>query len=236
MKLTEYDNLFIIANVPYLSASKMARTLRAKVVSVQSRISLLQDKGIIPHYSRSDKRDNRISRVGCMNIKETLIHLHWSMEMPLHTMGLYTGETRASITASMKHNGVPWRTISEDNIRRFKDMPIEARRAQTIKANVALRAADYKPRPSASGPNNHQWKGGTSEYKGSGWYSARPLALNRDNYTCQACGATREDTELQVHHKMQWKLTHDNSVDNLITLCSKCHAEYETLWCDPEEV
>jgi len=242
MELTESDNEYIIANVPYMSARDMAHYLGNAKVSVESRIYYFIGKGIIPQYSRARKRDNRISRAVSMPIKEALIHLHYNLEMPLKTMGECVGESRASITAAMKLHGVKWRTISEDNARRFKYMPIEARRAQTIKANVALRASDYKPRPSVRGANSSRWKGGTSGRKGACWTRSRHLAITRDNYSYTICGISQTDSikqrlgELHVHHKIQWDLTHDNSIDNLTTLCRSCHVEYETLWCDPEEV
>ena len=59
--------------------------------------------------------------------------------------------------------------------------------------------------------------------------------LRRDNYTCQKCGdfhgLTNEhgiklpttDGELEIHHIQQVQYGGDDSPDNLITLCKKCH-------------
>ena len=49
--------------------------------------------------------------------------------------------------------------------------------------------------------------------------------LERDNYTCQHCGAT--DRKLEVHHKDgngRGKEKPNNDLSNLITLCKPCHA------------
>jgi len=43
----------------------------------------------------------------------------------------------------------------------------------------------------------------------------------RDNYVCQRCNALQGDRAFDVHHKDCNK--HNNSPDNLITLCVSCH-------------
>jgi hypothetical protein len=51
--------------------------------------------------------------------------------------------------------------------------------------------------------------------------------LARDNHTCQDCGAsirTDPGTRLQVHHLHQVHLGGTNHDENLVTLCSNCHA------------
>ena len=55
----------------------------------------------------------------------------------------------------------------------------------------------------------------------------RQLILERDNYTCQKCGATTETAQLHVHHEKSYTLNKimANDPDNCITLCKKCHKE-----------
>jgi len=53
----------------------------------------------------------------------------------------------------------------------------------------------------------------------------RILCLQRDNYTCQICGAI---DNIDVHHKDNGgyhikKDKTDNTLSNLITLCHRCH-------------
>lgn len=53
----------------------------------------------------------------------------------------------------------------------------------------------------------------------------RELALQRDNYQCSRCGTSEQ---LTVHHKDgsgRGSDTHNNDLENLVTLCRKCHVE-----------
>ncbi len=66
--------------------------------------------------------------------------------------------------------------------------------------------------------------GGTGRY-GSDWVRMRKVALIRDNFSCQFCG--NSECRLEVHHKIPFMLSRDNSLENLVTLCSKCHKNEE---------
>lgn len=52
------------------------------------------------------------------------------------------------------------------------------------------------------------------------WKKTRGEALGRDNYTCQNCGSKER---LEVHHIKPYRISKDNSLSNLITLCKPCH-------------
>lgn len=52
----------------------------------------------------------------------------------------------------------------------------------------------------------------------------RKKALLRDNYTCQICEAKRK---LEVHHIIPYRLIGKHDLENLITLCEKCHRLFE---------
>lgn len=75
------------------------------------------------------------------------------------------------------------------------------------------------------------WKGGRLPYYGPSWKRQRRKAWQRDNHTCQECGATKEDTgrEPDVHHILPFRLfgveRHEeaNHLSNLICLCKRCH-------------
>lgn len=54
-----------------------------------------------------------------------------------------------------------------------------------------------------------------------GYANARAHALDRDNYTCQCCGAKK--VRLEVHHIRFRKYGGSDDLENLITLCEKCH-------------
>ena len=54
----------------------------------------------------------------------------------------------------------------------------------------------------------------------------RDAVLKRDGYKCQRCGSTKGP--LTVHHKDRTgrnKSQHNNRMENLETLCRKCHVE-----------
>ena len=66
------------------------------------------------------------------------------------------------------------------------------------------------------------------------WLSVRDGALDRDNHECQICGKTQEDigNEPDVHHIDPIRTFDDpqdaHTLDNVITLCRKCHRNVET--------
>jgi len=58
----------------------------------------------------------------------------------------------------------------------------------------------------------------------------RHHVLERDQKTCQDCARTPKDrVPLQIHHKKFVSQGGDNSMDNLVTLCSDCHAGRHSL-------
>lgn len=77
---------------------------------------------------------------------------------------------------------------------------------------------------------------------GPSWPKQRQQALERDNYTCQACGLEEKEhwRGFPVHHIIPRKKFVDNSgefdhekaneLDNLVTLCDRCHNKWEG-WC-----
>jgi hypothetical protein len=52
------------------------------------------------------------------------------------------------------------------------------------------------------------------------WKVRRQEALVRDNYTCQQCGAQRD---LDVHHILPRGKRGTHALENLTTLCRRCH-------------
>ncbi|WP_245799943.1 HNH endonuclease [Haladaptatus litoreus] len=82
------------------------------------------------------------------------------------------------------------------------------------------------------GENHHQWEGGTINY-GRKWWRVRREALNRDEKTCQNCGA--DEAELgqapDVHHRIRVRdfdvPQNAHYLDNVITLCRTCHRNVE---------
>jgi 5-methylcytosine-specific restriction endonuclease McrA len=50
----------------------------------------------------------------------------------------------------------------------------------------------------------------------------RAQVLRRDGWRCQICGSS---LNLEVHHKDFRSKGGDDSEENLITLCAKCHSQ-----------
>ena len=48
----------------------------------------------------------------------------------------------------------------------------------------------------------------------------KKCVLNRDGWKCQSCGAS---ANLQVHHLVYRSQLGPDELDNLITLCARCH-------------
>jgi len=74
------------------------------------------------------------------------------------------------------------------------------------------------------------WSAQPNKY-GAGWTQQKALARARDNYRCQICGVVETDRAHDVHHKIPFRhfksSEEANRLDNLITLCRKCHQKVE---------
>jgi 5-methylcytosine-specific restriction endonuclease McrA len=89
------------------------------------------------------------------------------------------------------------------------------------------------------GEENPQWAGGKPEYYGEDWQEIRRRAVERDDEECQCCGISRDahikrfGRDLEVHHIIPIRTFDEpneaNTMDNVVTLCQKCHMEHEGL-------
>ena len=77
-----------------------------------------------------------------------------------------------------------------------------------------------KKRPDMTGENNCRWKGGRSYIRGNDWRRIRYAIWERDKFTCRRCG---KFGKVDAHHIIPYRLTKDNSPENLISLCKSCH-------------
>lgn len=68
-------------------------------------------------------------------------------------------------------------------------------------------------------PNINGW--GYQKGINYGFANSKAHALDRDNYTCQYCGA--KNTRLEVHHVVFKSQGGSDDLDNLVTLCESCH-------------
>lgn len=65
----------------------------------------------------------------------------------------------------------------------------------------------------------------SSKRYGKEWPKIRQNVLERDGHICQKCKS--DGIYLEVHHIIPYYLTKDNSFNNLISLCKKCHRQIE---------
>lgn len=81
------------------------------------------------------------------------------------------------------------------------------------------------------GENNPSYIDGRAKnkrcYRGDNWEEIRLEVYKRDNFTCQTCGKHCNKKEIQCHHIEPWKINYNNNLDNLTTLCVKCHTKLE---------
>lgn len=90
-----------------------------------------------------------------------------------------------------------------------------------------------------TGEDHPAWSGGTVDYYGPNWQQQRQKALERDDYTCQDCGVTKDGYEwIDVHHIRPISTFIDggrpdyeraNRLDNLVTFCRPCHRRWEKI-------
>lgn len=89
-----------------------------------------------------------------------------------------------------------------------------------------------------SGEGHPNWKGGGNGAYGQGWNAVREKALERDDYRCKLCGATKSDLgrNPDVHHIAPVRIFDDlerldvedaHFLDNVISLCISCHRKAE---------
>jgi len=77
-----------------------------------------------------------------------------------------------------------------------------------------------------TGENAAFWRGGRLPYSPNFNNNLKEFVRNRDNGTCQECGALETNKAHDVHHIDYDKSNSDTN--NLITLCESCHGKTVT--------
>lgn len=72
------------------------------------------------------------------------------------------------------------------------------------------------------------WKGGVTKFINKRlntpeWKRKIKEVGDRDSWTCQKCKNKYDRNFLQCDHIIPWRISHDDSLDNLQTLCKRCH-------------
>lgn len=64
------------------------------------------------------------------------------------------------------------------------------------------------------------------------WQRKRKTVLERDNYTCRACGIS--GVPLDVHHLKGYDKIPNESPNNLVSLCKECHELHHIIYGYPK--
>lgn len=100
----------------------------------------------------------------------------------------------------------------------YKFLPIGKITVETAQFDTQLLKAQEQGLPSPQG---------TDYQKGEqlGFCNVREYVLFRDGHKCRCCNGKSKDSKLHVHH-IESRKTGGDAPNNLITLCSECHAKY----------
>lgn len=110
---------------------------------------------------------------------------------------------------------------------------MEASEEAKLNMSLAHKGKRYSPETEfGEGCNHPNWKGGVSStisrrIATSKWQKIKKKVFKRDNYTCQICGRTKEETQIHSHHIIPYRISQDDSLENLISLCNRCHTTEE---------
>jgi len=72
------------------------------------------------------------------------------------------------------------------------------------------------------------YNGPSKEY-GPSWNKRRFAIFAATQFRCFNCGKYAKG-DLQLHHIIPIKISHDNSSKNLVPLCSRCHKKVHEKW------
>lgn len=138
--------------------------------------------------------------------------------------------------SEFKNNHVPWNKNKRgynlpprpDNIERMSGDNNPSKRLE-VREKIRKNKLGKK-RPDMIGDKNHSYIDGRSKFLspsryGDDWNKIRYVVYLRDRFTCQHCGIIGKS--LDIHHKIPFVESRDNSIENLITLCRSCHMKEE---------
>ncbi len=133
-------------------------------------------------------------------------------------------ETRRKLSIAGKKRAAKGNYHSKESIRKIK----EARSKQVFSDEARLKMSLAQ-----RGEKSWKWKGGMSSelqerLRSFEWIKTRRMVCKRDNQTCRICGyKAGGKLKLHVHHIVPYRISHDDSLENLITLCQTCHTKEE---------
>jgi hypothetical protein len=101
----------------------------------------------------------------------------------------------------------------------------------TLESRIKVSESKKKSLETPRGLNHPMWRGGLinrGNFRVNGLLHRlwREQVFERDSFTCQKC-EENDPTRLVAHHIVPFRVSHDNSLENGITLCRSCHASIE---------
>jgi intein/homing endonuclease len=146
----------------------------------------------------------------------------------------YDTGVRDRVNIGVKARKVSQAKMKENNWLNSKDSRAELKKAQqkdSYKLKCSLAKLGSKNGMFGKKPGNYidgKYRKWGNAWRGFNWKKIKKMVKERDGYCCVDCGVKEESPfYLQVHHIVPFRLTQDNSLDNLITVCPKCHAKRE---------
>ena len=104
-----------------------------------------------------------------------------------------------------------------------------------LMASSLKHRGDKNPMWDVCGKDHPRWAGGKIWWRGKRWDRIKQAVKERDGFTCQHCRVSEADwiiesgQPLQVHHLELYRVSKNNSMDNLITLCNRCHTKADAI-------
>lgn len=158
--------------------NRPAKSVNAKICSLG-----LTDRIPSPTLRKLRNWERYEDRYG-MPIKDVLYMLHWERELTVRNgMDKELDADPKSVTNWMNELGVPNRSTSEDNHRRYSTMTKEQINAQTLAAHEAIRT---NGQPKLKGRIG--WSRGLNKYVHSGLKSSSEKHLGKNNPMWNVCG------------------------------------------------
>jgi predicted DNA-binding protein YlxM (UPF0122 family) len=152
--------------------------------------------------------------------KEWLLKKYLDERLSLENIGILCGVTGSAIYRWMKKFSIPCRTYLENNSGDHSPNIGRKHSAETKRKRSAYLAAN--PDAIYRGPCHVLYTNGHGRhfpYLGEFGEKLKTDIKNRDEYTCQLCGAVEGEKKHHVHH-IDYKIE-NNAPANLITLCPR---------------
>jgi HNH endonuclease len=109
---------------------------------------------------------------------------------------------------------------------------LHARNPATLpeaRAKISAAKLEHNWMRGRMGKLHQNWQGGKIWWRGKEWDTTKLRARRRDAFMCTECDMPEwRHVELlghplHVHHIVAYRISHDNSMQNLQTLCDYCH-------------